>query len=143
MKTLFFGVVALSLTLSATAANAADGGADGKKSGLQQETERIAPRGADKISDGDQGRTPTDAGVDALADTVDAYQRVDPELTTAQAQAAAKGQDARKQLWEDVLADHVDAFGEPGSTHGRTRCTSTSPMQTSGRRLSRKPGRHA
>lgn len=110
-KAVLFGVIALSLTLSATAASAAGGDKDGGGSGVQRETGRVAPRADDKGVEPEKSRTAADAGVNALADTIDAYQRVDPELTLAQARAAAEGQDARKQLWDAVLAKNVDAFG--------------------------------
>lgn len=105
------GVVALGLTLVATSASASGDGADGKGSALQRETEPIAPRHHEKAGEGNHGRTSSESGPDALADTVDAYERANPQLTTGQALAAAKGQEERKQLWEDILADNTDEFG--------------------------------
>ncbi len=117
-KLAVLGAIALSATLSATAgatagaaAGAADGGIDGGGTGLQRESQSLAPRGDTKTSAGEQGRTATDAGKDALAATIDAYLRVDPKLTPEQAKAAAQGQDARKELWDAVIAKNVHAFG--------------------------------
>lgn len=110
--------VALGLTISASAAGADEDGRDGAGSGLQRETTDLAPRD-DKAPSKTPNRGPTEVGAQGLADAIDAYQRVHPDLTRDQARAAATGQEARKQLWDDVLADHTDTFGgawfDPGA----------------------------
>lgn len=109
LKAVVLGALALGLVLTPTAAGATVDGPDGKGPGSHRETGPVAPRG-EKADPGKPGFSAAERGK-VLVAAADAYQRAYPRLTREGAEAAARGQDARKQLWEDVLAENTDAFG--------------------------------